>query len=173
MHKSKDVRRLHDAADYIIGHLNFKKHQSSLTRGYLKVIDVTAPEAIILIARIGGLPVNPGLTFPKQAMRHRIAVLTEYRKDQERVTRGTTSGDVGDAAVDAGAVMIDDLIVSFVTDGQRVFDDGTIDEAYSVMIAIMAGLLTRSRVRSLRCIPDTAKFNPRLRFLMDTITWTK
>lgn len=172
MHNSKDVRRLHDAADYIVGCLNFKRHRNSHTRGYLKVVDVTAPEAIILIVHIGGLPTAPGLTFPKQAMRHRITVLTEYHKNQERVPRGTTSGDVGGTVSDAGAVMIDDLIVSFVSDGQHVFDDGTTDEAYAVMIAVAAGLLTRSKVHSLRCIPGTAKFNPRLRFLMDTIPQT-
>lgn len=173
MHNSKDVRRLYDAADFIIGQLNFRKHLNSHVRGYLKVVDVTAPEAIILVARIGGLPTSPGLTFPKQAMRHRIAVLTEYFMKQDLIVKGCTSGDIGDDAVDAGAVLINHLIVSFVTDGQRVFDDGTTDEAYSVMVAVVAGLLPRQKVYALRCTPGTTRFNPRLRFLMDTITRTE
>ena len=69
-----------------------------------------------------------------------------------------------------GSVVASQLIIGYASrDG---YGTPTGEEAVAIMIAIKAGLLSKSAVRKLYCNRHLKEHNPHLRQLIDTVTWT-
>lgn len=167
MHTPADRVHLYDAASYIVGRYNHKKPASKRIQGFLQVCDATKPSALILVARLGNFDRLHDMGYPDEVLTMRISKLAAFFQEEPRIDKGFTSSDLGSPG---GAVIVDDLVFSFAS--QHWYGDGRHDEAFTLMIAIRAGLLARRKVYTLRCTPGEIQFNPTLRRLMDTITWT-
>jgi hypothetical protein len=167
MHVPTDRLRIHVAADQIINQYNFKKHTQHRIYGHIQACDATKPGCLMLVAFLGDLSKFATQAFPSEVLTKRIMSLAVYFRRGIPVSRGLTSSDLGSQG---GAVIIGDLIFSFAS--QHCHEKEMLDEAITLMIAVKAGLLQRRQVYSLRCTPGEKQFNPELRRLMHTITWT-
>jgi hypothetical protein len=167
MHTPANRVDLHGAASYIVGRNNHKKPASNRIQGFLQVCDATKPSALILVARLGNFDRLHDMDYPSEVLTTRISKLVSLFQEGLPIDKGFTSSDLG---APGGAVIVDDLVFSFAS--QHWYGDGRHDEAFTLMIAIRAGLLSSKKVSSLRCTPGNIGFNPTLRRLMNTITWT-
>lgn len=164
MHNPTHVVLLVSTAQLLVEQMDKKSLLTTYLPGYLSVTNRDLFSlACVHIAPFGHFCNNENIA---ETLRVRTLKVRDQIHNSGNIPDGTTSSDV--SLVYGGAVAAKQLITAWAS---RDGDDPYGEEAMSIMINIMAGLLPRQKTRRQRCNANKPNYNPLLHKLMDNITW--
>ncbi len=164
MHKPNHLVALATAAQFIIEKMDYALVLPDHQPGYLVVSDSSEQELLsVHVGTAGRLCEKKFAHLATISNGHLINC-----RSTEDLIDGMTSSQIDLRR--GGSVFASQLVIGYASrDG---CDTPTGDEAVAIMIAIKAGLLSKSAVRKLYCNRHLKEHNPHLRQLINTITWT-